>query len=75
MTIICGISTLEGILKYGMQAISFGGMFLSFYGMIYLFQLQDAMKQDKANKIQRYGFFGFYICAFIIFAIVLCCFY
>lgn len=50
MTIICGISTLEGILKYGMQAITFVGMFFSFYGIIYLFQLQETMKQEKANK-------------------------
>ena len=73
MTIICGISTLTGILKYGMQAISFGGMFLSFCGMIYLSQLQDAIKQGKATKLQRWGFWLFYICVFIVFAIVLCC--
>ena len=73
MTIICEISTLTGVLKYGMQAISFGGMFLSFCGMIYLSQLQDAIKQGKATKLQRWGFWLFYICVFIVFAIVLCC--
>jgi len=73
LAIICGISTLTGILKYGMQAISFCGMFLSFCGMIYLSQLQGAMKQDKANKLQRWGFWLFYICVFIVFAIILCC--
>ena len=73
MTIICEISTLTGVLKYGMQAISFGGMFLSFCGMIYLSQLQDAIKQGKATKLQRWGFWLFYICVFVVFAIVLCC--
>lgn len=71
MTIICGVSTLEGILKYGMEAISFAGMIFSFYGMIYLFRLQDTMKQDKANKIQRWGFWIFYVCVFIAFAVIL----
>ena len=49
------------------------GMFLSFSGMIYLSQLQDAIKQGKATKLQRWGFWLFYICVFIVFAIVLCC--
>lgn len=72
MTIICEISTLTGVLKYGMQAISFLGMFLSFCGMIYLVQLQGRMKQYKVNKLQRWGFSLFYICVFVVFAIVLC---
>ena len=73
MTIICGVSTLEGIFKHCMQAISFVGMFFSFYGIIYLFQLQDTMKQDRANKFQRWGFWIFYVGVFIVLAIILSC--
>ncbi len=73
MTIICGVSTLQGILKYGMQGIALVGMLFSFYGIIYLFQLQDAMKQEKAIRYQRWGFWIFYIVVFIAFAIVLSC--
>lgn len=71
MAIICGISTLDGFIKHLMQGLSFSGMFLSFCGMIYLSQLQDTMKQDKANKLQRWGFWIFYVCVFIIFAVIL----
>ncbi len=71
MTIICGVSTLQGILKYGMQGIALVGMLFSFYGIIYLFQLQDAMKQEKAIRYQRWGFWIFYIVVFIVYAIVL----
>ncbi|MBQ4284464.1 MAG: helix-turn-helix domain-containing protein [Lachnospira sp.] len=73
MTIICGVSTLQGIMKYGLQGIALVGMMFSFYGIIYLFQLQDAMKQEKAIKYQRWGFWIFYIVVFIFFAIVLSC--
>ena len=71
MTIICGVSTLQGIMKYGLQAIALVGMMFSFYGIVYLFQLQDAMKQENALKIQRWGFWIFYIVVFIVYAIVL----
>lgn len=70
MLFLCGIVG-HGVIAYIIQAISMGGMYASFYGIVYMFQLHDSIKKKTAVKLRGYGFVLFYIIAFIIIAVAL----